>query len=78
MMDAPMRDVVAWLPFSGALADGPVRRTGPYGAVLGDVLAHERAERLPSGLAATAGAERVGRAYLDAVAWANEAGRELR
>ena len=78
MMDAPMRDVIAWLPFSGALADGLVERTGPYGAVLGQVLAHERSERVPAGATASASAGRVGHAYLDAVAWANEAGRELR
>ena len=78
MMDAPMRDVIAWLPFSGPLADGLVERTGPYGAVLGQVLAHERGERVPAGAAAGASAGRVGHAYLDAVAWANEAGRELR
>lgn len=78
MMDAPMRDVIAWLPFSGPLADGLVERTGPYGAVLGQVLAHERSERVPAGVTASASAGRVGHAYLDAVAWANEAGRELR
>jgi EAL and modified HD-GYP domain-containing signal transduction protein len=72
LTDRPMADVVGTLPFSAAMRDALVKRSGP-GWLLDAVAAMEtgdfgRAQRLVPGASEH---------YLDAVAWTNETARHM-
>lgn len=71
LMDAPMEEVIRLLPLEDDLVDALVRRDGPYGRLLQNVVSYERgdwdniSEEMYS-------AERLRRSYLEAVAWATQ------
>jgi c-di-GMP phosphodiesterase len=67
LVDRPMADALASLPISPGLLDALLRGEGPEGRVLTHVLAYERGsfEAATNG----SGAQELGDAYLDAIAW---------
>ncbi len=76
MLDLPMSEVLEQLPLTDELGDALRDHTGPYGCMLVCVLAYERGDwdqvncnDLPAHV--------VSEAYLDAIAWADEAERQL-
>ena len=75
LMDAPMDEVVEWLPFSDDIASALVRRVGLKGELLRVVIAYERGEPVTSSVL---NGGTISTAYMHAVAWAEEAGRALR
>ena len=77
MMDSTMAEAVGCLPLREDIAEALVAGTGAKAAVLRAVVAHERGEN-GDGLASFADADAVNDAYLEAVAWADDAGRALR
>ncbi len=73
LMDAPIEEVVAMIPFPSDMRDALVAREGEKGELLGCVTALEagdfdRAQRLVRG---------AGDLYLDALLWANDAAKAL-
>ena len=75
LMDAPMDEVVEWLPFSDDISTALVRRLGLKGEVLRVVIAYERGEPVTSSML---NGVPLSTANMHAVAWAEEAGRVLR
>ncbi len=73
MMDAPMHDLVASLPFTEEMREALVGRRGKRGELLDCVASLEAGEcdQAPAGL------ERAGELYLESVLWANTAAESL-
>jgi EAL and modified HD-GYP domain-containing signal transduction protein len=68
MMDAPMDEVLAKMPFPAEMNDALVSRSGPKGELLEAALRCERGDFPNAGLA---------QIQLDAIAWATEAAEDL-
>jgi len=78
LVDAPMGDVLATLPFSDDVVSALEERSGPPGELLDAVLAYERGDFeavIDSGLALEDMSFEA--AYRDAVGWADSAARML-
>jgi EAL and modified HD-GYP domain-containing signal transduction protein len=70
LMDAPMEDVLASMPFPDEMRAALIDRTGPKGELIEAALSFERGEFSPTN-------DRFGDAYAQAIAWATEAADEL-
>ncbi len=75
LLDAPMEDVLASLPFSAEIAGALLRYEGRKGRLLATVIEYERGHFPP---ASDADAHALAEAYLEALKWADQAGRSLR
>ncbi len=73
MMDAPMHDVVASLPFAEDMRDALVQRRGERGRLLNCVASLESGEYG----AVTASVPHAGDVYMEAIMWANTAAESL-
>jgi EAL and modified HD-GYP domain-containing signal transduction protein len=70
LMDAPMEDVLASMPFPDVMREALVSRTGALGELLGTALSFERGDFGTL-------TEPLGAAYLEAMEWATHAADEL-
>jgi c-di-GMP phosphodiesterase len=70
LMDAPMEDVLASMPFPDEMRAALIDHSGPKGELLATALSFERGEFSPPD-------HRFGSAYIDAMAWATNAAGEL-
>src|SRR4051794_12596088 len=75
LLDAPMAEVLASLPFTDEIQAALLRREGPKGELLSSVIAYERGE-FPTLQSADAGVSLAG-AYRAALEWADDAGRAI-
>lgn len=73
MLDAPMHDVVASLPFSAEMREALTARKGPRGRLLESVAALETGEYTDARLLVPA----AGRVYVEALMWATDAADSL-
>lgn len=76
IMDMPLEEVLRELPLSGELADALLRGAGRIGEAVACVVAYERGEWERVALSGI-DSDHIARAYLEAVRWATEAGREM-
>src|SRR3954471_21986152 len=70
LMDAPMEEVIASMPFPDEMRDALVTHAGPKGELLETALRYERGEFVPP-------AGELGAAYVEAIEWATNAADEL-
>jgi EAL and modified HD-GYP domain-containing signal transduction protein len=70
LMDAPMEDVLASMPFPDEMRQALIKRTGPKGELLEVALSFERGEFVPP-------THSFGSAYIEAMGWATSAADEL-
>jgi EAL and modified HD-GYP domain-containing signal transduction protein len=70
LMDAPMEDVLASMPFPQEMREALIAHSGPKGELLEAALSFERGEFVPP-------TDRFGAAYIEAMAWATSAADEL-
>jgi len=77
LVDAPMGDVLATLPFSEEIMSALQDRTGPPGELLQSVLAYERGDFDVVAAAETPETGSFDSAYREAVSWADSAARVL-
>ncbi|MEA2448852.1 MAG: hypothetical protein QOG63_784 [Thermoleophilaceae bacterium] len=68
LMDAPMADLLATIPFPAEMSDALISRSGPHGALLATALDCERG-RFPS--------DELAGLHMQALAWASEAADQL-
>jgi EAL and modified HD-GYP domain-containing signal transduction protein len=76
LLDAPMADVLAALPFGPELRDALVERRGPKGQVLEAIVRFERGDFAHAAVTRP-GAPPIAEAYRQALAWAREASSPL-
>jgi c-di-GMP-related signal transduction protein len=76
LLDAPMADVLASLPFGPELREALVERRGPKGEVLEAIVRFERGE-FAAAAVQRPGAPPIAEAYRQALAWAREASSPL-
>jgi EAL and modified HD-GYP domain-containing signal transduction protein len=70
LLDAPMEEVVGSIPFPDEMRAALVSRSGPNGKLLDTALSFERGDFTPP-------LDHLGRAYIEAMAWATTAAGEL-
>jgi EAL and modified HD-GYP domain-containing signal transduction protein len=70
LMDAPMEDVLASMPFPSEMQSALINRTGPRGELLEAALSFERGEFSPPN-------HEFATAWFEAMGWATEAADEL-
>jgi EAL and modified HD-GYP domain-containing signal transduction protein len=70
LMDAPMEEVIASMPFPDEMRDALVSHEGPKGDLLETALRYERGEFVPPH-------DGLGAAYVEAIEWATNAADEL-
>jgi EAL and modified HD-GYP domain-containing signal transduction protein len=70
LMDAPMEDVLASIPFPNEMREALIAHSGPRGELLAAALSFERGEFSPP-------THKYGAAYIEAMAWATTAADEL-